>query len=417
MSSFKIAPVRWYLGQTLLPEHFIAQEDALFSELRLRAELLGLPEYGIAQLSWNEPQLEEGQLAISSLRAILPGGVLLDVPGNCLISRLSLSASGVSTGSVYLHLLGETTKADGVPLYEDDAKVVQRVLYRAQLALQDSLDNSVGTIKLAEFVKSADGKWRLGVDYIPPLIQVGPSPFLRTQLQELGRKLEAFKAQLEPQLQNSFYRADRISSIRRTLAELGRIRSLLEDQKHQVYRHPYHLFNALRSLYFDLCAFQEKAPDRDVLPYIHTALGPTFKELLQFIDDRVHFSRARSTYLKFQVRDGMYTVNQLPQELSAASEVYVLVHREHLHDKVSLDGVKLSSPSRLVLVHRLALKGVPFKHIPNPAFPHSFGPDVDFYQLVTGEEWELALKEQALAFYQHPSLAKASTVFLFWRVY
>ena len=38
MSTLKIAPVRWYLGQTVLPEHFVAlqQQAEAMAELRLR---------------------------------------------------------------------------------------------------------------------------------------------------------------------------------------------------------------------------------------------------------------------------------------------------------------------------------------------------------------------------------------------
>ena len=43
------------------------------------------------------------------------------------------------------------------------------------------------------------------------------------------------------------------------------------------------------------------------------------------------------------VRDGLFVLNQLPAELSTAEEVYLLVQRPHVHEKVSLDGVKLKT--------------------------------------------------------------------------
>lgn len=47
-------------------------------------------------------------------------------------------------------------------------------------------------------------------------------------------------------------------------------------------------------------------------------------------------------------------------------------------------------------------------------FQHTFGPEVDFYQLQSGEEWNHVLRESAVAFYIHPTLEKANA-FLFWR--
>jgi len=65
-------------------------------------------------------------------------------------------------------------------------------------------------------------------------------------------------------------------------------------------------------------------------------------------------------------------------------------------------------------VHKLSLVGIPVVRIERPPFQHSFGPEVDFFQLSFGEEWDLALREGSLAFYQTPGLAEAKA-FLFWR--
>ncbi len=63
MQRHKLARVRWQVGQTLLPEHFRAQDEALSSESRLHAELSGLPRIGIASLAWSEVLLAEGSLS------------------------------------------------------------------------------------------------------------------------------------------------------------------------------------------------------------------------------------------------------------------------------------------------------------------------------------------------------------------
>ena len=41
-------------------------------------------------------------------------------------------------------------------------------------------------------------------------------------------------------------------------------------------------------------------------------------------------------------------------------------------------------------------------------------PEVDFFQLSFGDEWDKALREGSLAFYETPGLAGAKA-FLFWR--
>ncbi len=75
------------MGQTLLPDHFIAQEEALLEDAAAHFRLHGLPAYGIAALRWNQTLLAEGVLSISAATLVTPAGVLIDVPGQTLFDR------------------------------------------------------------------------------------------------------------------------------------------------------------------------------------------------------------------------------------------------------------------------------------------------------------------------------------------
>jgi type VI secretion system protein ImpJ len=87
-----------------------------------------------------------------------------------------------------------------------------------------------------------------------------------------------------------------------------------------------------------------------------------------------------------------------------AKEVYFLVQKSHTNQKIELENLKLSASSRISLVHKLALQGIPLKKINQPAFLHSFGPEVDFYRIMEGEEWDNALRELSVVFYDHPQV-------------
>jgi type VI secretion system protein ImpJ len=88
MTTYKLAPVRWELGQILLPEHFTTLHTSLLAELRARAAVAGLPAYGVAELSWHDKALEQGQLILQSLTAVLPSGLLINVPGSGTLEGL-----------------------------------------------------------------------------------------------------------------------------------------------------------------------------------------------------------------------------------------------------------------------------------------------------------------------------------------
>ena len=79
-----------------------------------------------------------------------------------------------------------------------------------------------------------------------------------------------------------------------------------------------------------------------------------------------------------------------------------------------MDGFKIAAVTRLPIVHKFYLQGIPCKRLERPPFQHSFGPEVDIYQLSTGEEWDYALNELALGFYSNPKLSDAN-YFMHWR--
>lgn len=414
MNSLKLGRVRWYLGQTVLPEHLIALDERIDAVAELRTRLGGLPHHGIAGLTISEPLLREGILSVIELSAVLPEGIVLNVSSNVSLAPLGLTATGATYLPVFLHLMDEPQSAAGNPVYDDDARVLERVLFRAELSISSKLDRSRAVLKLGEFEKNVDGTWRLATSFIPPLLQVGTTPYLQSQLHDLETQIVNLEPQLAGQLQDTFLRPERLLSTRLCLAELYRVLSLLHDLKWKVPLHAHQLFVSLRSLYETLCCFHEVLPDQPALPYQHDELGRCFGALLSLLFQHLKPVYARSTHLRFLKANGLFSLSQLPDDAKLAQEVYLLVQRPTLHDRIVMDEVKVSCTSRLALIHRLVLRGVPYRHVEKPPFPHVFGPEVDFYQLQFGEEWNYALRESSVSLYIHPVLAQAN-VFLFWR--
>ena len=416
MNTYKLAPVRWELGQILLPEHFAAQHAATLAEVRLRAAVAGLPFYGVAELAWNAKALEQGQLAVQSLTVILPSGLVVNVPGNATLEGLSLKAVGHPRVKVYLHLLADQVTALGNAAYVEDPKTLRRDLLSLKLSTQPSLARSTETLQLAEFEHNSD-RWILRPDYCPPLLQVGPHPFLRQQLTKLQDKLVEFYDRLVDQLQDNFLRADRLTGIRSCILEVCQVLSLLAEIPSGVYRHPYFLFDALRRLYFEICAFKEKLPDKPVLPYLHDGISESLGGLLRRLDENLTLLTTPPRYIELKRRDGQFFTEQWPDELTRAEKVYLLVSRNQRQERIPLDAVKLASPERLELVHRAALKGVPFEFLPNPPSGHHFVYGIEFYELTLGEEWAYAQKSRGLAFYITPQLeSPVVRVLIYWKL-
>ena len=414
MSTLKTAPLRWFMGQTILPEHFVALQQLIDAAIELRGRTAGVPSYGIAQLSYNESLLRDGVLSLGELTALLPDGTVISVPGGCALSPLSLVATSATRVSVFLHVLEDAASAQGNRVYDGDPRVVERVVQRAVLSISDTVERSRAVLRLGDFEKGVAGSWSLSPSYIPPLLQVASTPYLLPSLATLEAQVNALEPQLAAQLQDTFLRPDRLATIRRCLAALYRTQSLLSDLRSRVALHPYDLHGALRELYWEACCFHEVLPEQPVLTYRHDGLAACMGTVLRLLQQALRPVYARSTHLRFGRSNGLFTLSGLPQELKDAQEVYLLVQRPTLHERISLEDVKVSCTSRLALVHRLVLRGVPFKHVERPPFQHTFGPEVDFYQLQPGEEWDHVLRESSVALYVHPVLERAQ-VFLYWR--
>jgi type VI secretion system protein ImpJ len=415
MQRHKLARVRWQVGQTLLPEHFRAQDEALSSEARLHAELSGLPQIGIASLAWSEALLAEGSLSLSSLTAVMPGGFLVNVPGNAALPTFSLEATGKAEVTVFLHLLEGMRGTEGVPLYSAEPPNVQRELHKLRLSSEQAMDGALSSLELVSFSKGIEGMWRATEEKVPPLLLVGPNPFLNELLKELDALLDAAHGQLRTLLLDSYQRAERLASARRTMLEVRRLQAVRQDMRVGICPHPYHFFDALRRFYFEVCCYLELEPGEGMPSYAHLDLSTSLNGWMNLLKRAFRPEDTRLTYKAFDSKDGQFILTPLPKlDEGMPSELYLLVRSEDPSRPPSMEGVKVASPSRLPVVRRLALRGIPFQHVPHPAFPHAFGPEISWYKLTLGEEWQYALRDNGMAFFVTPSL-QGHQVFLFWR--
>ncbi len=400
----KLSRVRWQMGQTLLPEHFQAQEEALLAETNMRFRMSGIPAYGVAALKWNETLISEGVFSIQAMALVMPSGLLLDVPGNATASPLNLNIPGTVKVPVYCHVVGESSPGEesGESGETQEEGTVARAVYQLVLSSEQSQPGAFETIKLAEFEKDPEGTWMLSQSFIPPLLQVGTSPFLMTEFDQFGDALELFQYNLALDAA-SYLSGAGLFRVEQCLKSVYQTQRFLANLRFQVHMHPYYVYEALKSFYIEVCFYKSVVPEHFASPYKHDELATCFQEILGPLQDQMKLVEVESPYLPFLFRDGLYQI-QLPPEMRKAKEVYLLVQKSQVSKVVSLEDIKLASISRIPLVHRLALQGIPLEKVDQPSFQHSFGPEVDFFRIIQGEEWDHALSELSLSFYDQPQL-------------
>lgn len=414
----KLARVRWHRGQTLLPEHLFAQEESLLTDTIKRFQLCGMPLYGIGSLEWNDSLLSEGIVSIVRMALVLPSGFLVDIPGNATISPFNMDVIGTTQVAVYLHLL-ENLNLDNI--YSDDAPAsiasedaIPRVIYELHLSSEPECTSAIQTLKLAEFQKDGGGTWSLMDDYVPPLLQVGTSPFVMQTVNYLAQLLELFHFKLIREITASYLSGESLFISKQCLQGVYELQSFFANLRAQIHYHPYQLYEILKSFYINVCLYKNCTPENVDSPYLHDQLALCLKKICDPLFKQLQLIKSKSPYIPFKKEDGLFVISRLPKEINNAKEAYLLLQKPHVHASISIEGLKLASRRRVSMVHQQSLTGIPLKKIDNPPFQHSFGAEVEFFLIVQGEEWDHAFGDSTLAFYDVERL-EGITAYLYWR--
>lgn len=410
-----LARVKWEMGQTLLPVHFNTQEEALLADSALRFRMqAGLPAYGIAGLKWNHTLLQEGVFSIQSLSMVLPSGLLIKVPGNANVSPFNLNVPGDVTISVYCHVMEGDTDEDQMDETWDtgEGRNVSKKYYTLLITSDQSGAGALETIKLAQFKKEPAGTWLLSPEYIPPLLQVGLSLFLADQLEELNQSLELFHYNLALDA-SGYLSGEGLLNVKQCMKSSLKMQRFIANLKEQIHCHPYFVYEALNEFYTEVCYYRKVMPENVTATYKHERLAACFNRIITPLMKQMQMMEEKSPYLPFEFKDGIFKID-LPSEIREASDIYFLVQKGHVTDKIKIGNVKLGCFSRIALIHKMALPGVPLKKTEKPPFQHSFGSEVEFFRIIGGEEWDLALRDLSLSFYYQEIFSNVE-FFLYWR--
>lgn len=390
------------------------QEESLLADSSLRCSITGLPGYGIAELRWNESLLVEGVLAIESAVLVMAGGILLEISSQSRPDPVNLNIPGATWVPVFLHV--------GRP-YENDERFEGKTLvdkngiacwdWPVVLSTEQEHSTSHATMRLAEFSKAPDGQWTLASRYIPPLMQIGTSPFLQTEFNTFSQQLEAYHYQLTQEMSAIYLSGENLINAKLCLKSVVTVLRLVTNLRNQIHLHPYLVYEELLRFYVDLCFYRNITPQYATEAYRHEQLAECFRQIFDPLKELLQLTQSRSPYLPFTRSEGIIRVN-VGSDIREAREVFLLLQKTGVTQVVHLDNIKIAAVSRIPMVHKFALQGISIKRIDRPPFQHSFGPEVDIYQLNLSEEWDYAVKEQGLGFYAEPAFEQIK-FFLYWR--
>jgi type VI secretion system protein ImpJ len=400
------------MGQALLPEHFYGQEQSLREEVNLRLRMSPAPGWGLGTLQWDGFQLLKGIISIQELTLILPSGTMIDIPGNTAPALLSLKTVGATRASIYVHLQSgfDIVHVEAGDVAEEG---IERVVQKIELSSNPTSTTGVQMFKLAEFECGPDGTWSLRPDFLPPSLQVGPSPFFDMYLERMSAILRTFQQLLMAEIQENHLSGDNQATAKQCLHGVYTFQAMLGDLKNEVRHHPYDVFRALRALYIDVCIFGGAQPAELARPYVHEDIAGCWKALLEEMERLLKVGRQEIPYLEFQRKEGLY-VCEIDLNIKRARDVYLLIQKPQVSMRLDLGRVKMASASRIHTVHERALSGIPFTPLEKPPFHHGLSSSVEFFTVTPGPEWDYAIRDGKVVLFASPQL-EGTRLYLYWR--
>jgi type VI secretion system protein ImpJ len=446
--SASLCRVDWKLGQALMPDHFLWQEDSLRREWEQRSLHQALPMWGVVDLAWDEALLAtSGRLLITRLELVFETGVLVDVPGNARPVSLELPKPETQPIDLYLHLDSEPEVIKG-GWSDGEGSLIELRMQKLVLATEPLRTPLPGFHLLRLRPNSIDAPsrpkekatgWKIDPAYTPPLVSLfSLREFGLRRFENLNRALIRWKDKLRAhavenalgvhkRVQASLYlrQAQGLTWYLRQVSPALTEQALASDERARqgtpskipsIHVHPFELFTQLVALYLDVFAFrcgplqtiQREEPAAFL--YDHEALSQCFEAIEAAIEKELSRPGAASPEWSFS-RDAQHPDRQickLPEGLSADCELYFLVQLGGDPEEIEagsdgldvrLSGLKLAAPERLEPIQRRVLPGIPLERVRLLPFPHDFDPNtVQFYRIKHGPEWRWAHEAGAISY-------------------
>lgn len=427
--------VVWNEGMLLTPHHFQQwdnyQEDLLNSRL---ASLIPY-EWGVLDLAINRESLANGYFELLRCRAVLPDGLLIDVPQTDVAPEprpieghfdpeeerldVHLAIPAKRAGAANFQANGSERgqfvrywQEPGVALDEttgDNERQLAFARTNLKILFTDELRDGYTAIKIAEVGRTATGQLTLLENYIPPALNLTASPWLVNMLRQLVEILITKSSSLGDQRRQRastladfttsevaiFWLLHTVNAAIPTLAHMFRTRML----------HPERLYTEMARLAGTLMTFAINRHPKDIVRYEHLDLFFTFNTLASEIRDLLETvipTRCVPIPLE-KTRESLY-VGRVQDERLLKEAAFYLGVRAQVPESRLIERVprviKVASRDVIDAVIGSGLPGVTLTHASPPPAPiptrvgfHYFGLDS------IGPFWEAIRGSQTIAVY------------------
>ncbi len=422
----------WDEGLLLYPQHL--QQSTRYHEALLDARLRALraDPWGVEDLAFDPGALAAGSLRLTRLRVVLPDGTPLTLADDGIVapeSRPIAPHFPASATTLTVHLALPELRGDTPNVVRDASpapprfRVVTRTLADvARSAAARSIDliapaprllfagEPLGgqvVLPLAELRRAPEGGFALVDAFVPPLLTLGGSSWLRNALADLLAlaitRWRALRAECARRRGAPGEIDPRDLGRHILLQTLGRAIPRLAHLGESVGASPRDLFECLVGLAGELALFVGESDPSALPPYRHGDLRSTFAPLLAELRAQIQAAlRVDCIDLGLTPQgDGIWVTELADERLRRCGAVYVTIARAGADD-LTADGVadlvKLAAWRRIQALVRGNSRGAPLRPALRPPAALPLADDDLCFAVDTRDpHWREVLEERSLA--------------------
>ena len=429
----QLQPVLWSKGTFLTPQHLQLQDKFLEDSINFRVQSLRFCAWGFSEVLLDQQLLADGQLAISRASGIFPDGLPFDIPGSDQPppskSLAEFFDPDVDNIDVYLTIpdykdkglnvagLGRTATsrylAEIVTVRDDNTGMSEKPIQIARknlrlLADSESREGS-SALRVANVERTKTGGFRLNPRFVPPLLEVRASDYLRGLVNGILEILSAKSTQLSgSRRQKNQSLADFTTADIANFWLLYTVNSNIPVLSHLLQGQrcpPEELFGVLTGLGASLTTFSPTIRPRDLPLYDHSELSKVFNDLdekLRLLLETVVPTNVVSLPLK-PVNNTIYATAVDQDKYLTNTRMYLAINADASDDTIIRRVPQLLKACSATHIDQLvtnALPGIALTHIPSPPSAIPVKMKHQYFSLnQSGAAWETVTRARNFAVY------------------
>jgi len=400
----------------LTPHHFQQWDNYHEDLLESRVQSIMQFAYGVLELRINTEAIANGNFQIISCRAVLPDGLVVNLPDTEAVPDLRPVGEHFSVEAERLgvHLaipakkIGEANfQANGAAangnlrFLQEGASVKdetgggneQPLAYaksNLRIIFDDELRDGFTSIKIAELQRTPTGQLKISDEYIPPVLKISASDWIVNMQRQLVEILITKSGSLgEQRRQSNASLADFTTSEVAVFWLLHTINSSIPTMAHffrSPVLHPERLYLEMATLIGKLMTFSLEVHPKDIIKYDHDDLYLTFSTLSAQLKDLLETvipSRCVPIPLE-KTRETLYVGRIQDERLLKEASFYLAVRAQMPESKLMENVprvVKIASRDVIDSVIGSALPGVVLTHVNPPPAPIPARVGFKYFQL------------------------------------